>query len=101
MKQWLGKADEAVNYWKKCLELDPAYSFAYQQIGMVAAGRGEQAQALEMYRRALELDPAASEARSGLANTLIDLGKLDEAIEIPKRHVVAEQGRYAGYVCLL
>jgi len=65
MKQWLGKADEAVNYWKKCLELDPAYSFAYQQIGTVAAGRGEQAQALEMYRLAVELDPAASDARSG------------------------------------
>ncbi len=100
IKQWLGKADEAVNYWKKCLELDPAYSFAYQQIGTVAAGRGEQAQALEMYKRALELDPAASEARSGLANTLIDLGKLDEAIEILKRHVVAEPGRYEGYVLL-
>jgi tetratricopeptide (TPR) repeat protein len=77
-----GKSEEAVRYWRRCLELNPGYGQAHFWIGSVARDRGDHQQAAESFRKARELDPGAPQLSVHLAQALMNQGKMDEAIEV-------------------
>ncbi len=96
----LGETEQATAAWKKCLELDPKYAYAYHGLGSAAAKRGELEEAARWYRRALEANPSLPDTQIELARTLIDLNKLQEAIELLEKNVAIDPRPYRGRVLL-
>ncbi len=81
MQAWLGNTSEAVESWKKCLELAPDYAHAYFGMGTVAARLEDVDEAVVHFRRALAIDPSSFPARTALAEALIRAGRAEEAVE--------------------
>jgi len=81
--QGLGRTDDAVRCWERCIELDPELgSSLHAAIGSAAFEEGEFDVAAEHYRMAMNLDPGSSTHPVHLAEALIDRGKLEEAVEV-------------------
>ncbi len=81
-QDWLGKSAEAVETWRQCLKLNPAYTHAYVGMAAVAAKKGDHEKAAELARQAVATNPASFRAREILAEALINLRKADEAVEV-------------------
>ncbi len=72
-----GLGEEAVELYRKSLELDPASASAHYNLGAYELRRGSYAAAERHFRAALELKPSAA-AERGLAEALTKLGRPDE-----------------------
>jgi tetratricopeptide (TPR) repeat protein len=77
-----GDADQAVAWWRTCLELDPDFKTAHQFIATAALERGDNAQAEIHFRKAIAAEPESSVMPIQLGEVLMNLGKLDEAISV-------------------
>ncbi|HQR53882.1 MAG TPA: tetratricopeptide repeat protein [Burkholderiales bacterium] len=73
----LDKAQQSVD---TALTLDPGLSDAWVAAGMIAGGRGQDADAERLLRRAVELDPNNSRALLSLAQQLGIASRFDEAV---------------------
>ena len=73
-----GLPEEAVELYRKSLELDPACASAHYNLGAYELRRGEYAAAERHFRAALQAKPSAA-AHRGLAEALTNLGRPDEA----------------------
>ncbi|MEH6607838.1 MAG: tetratricopeptide repeat protein [Halioglobus sp.] len=69
---------EAVDMYRKSLELDPGSVTAHYNLAASLARSGEYAEAETQFRAALEIEPSA-QAHNGLAITLKQLGRVEEA----------------------
>jgi len=76
-----GKLDEALDAYRKALEIDPKFANAWYNMGIVFEEQGKLDEALDAYRKALEIDPKLANAWIGMGNTLNNQGKLDEALD--------------------
>jgi len=86
----LGKTDDAVRCWKRCIELDPALATSsHAAIGAVAFEKGELEEAAEHYRAAMKLEPESSTHPVHLAEALIYRGQYEEAVEILETNLKA------------
>jgi tetratricopeptide (TPR) repeat protein len=75
---------EAANdCFRSALELDPAESTAYYNLGVLAQDAGKESDAITLYHRALELDPQLAEAHYNLATLFDQSGDSRSAI----RHI--------------
>lgn len=80
----LNRYDEAIEAYRRALELDPACPWPYHNLAFVYAEQGLYDQAIPLYRRAIEqqpLDRSRAVSWDGLANVFTILGRFDEAIE--------------------
>jgi len=59
--QWAGKYDDAIQAFKRTIEMDPNMGRAYAGIGTILGNRGDQLQALQYYKLALEKIDSMSE----------------------------------------
>ncbi len=59
--------DGAISFYQKAIELDPGYTPAYNDLGVMYEAKGLIDQAEELYLRALELDPEYLSTYSNLA----------------------------------
>ena len=98
LMDWLGKSEEAVKCWEKCLELDPDYGYAYLGCGTAAAAKGDNAKAADLFRKALELDPASFAAGSGLAEALRSSGREEEAVAILEEWMRKDPRSYGFFI---
>lgn len=75
-----GRMDLARAEWERIIVIDPAFSQAYNHLGILAYLNGEQEKALRYYLRAVETGPQNAEAQYNLALTYEALGRRTEAI---------------------
>ena len=71
---------EALEAYRKALEMDPGLAAACTNLGNLLYGRGERESALHYYQQACALDPEQPEAVYNLANVLEEEGDLEMAI---------------------
>lgn len=80
---WLdnkGRSDEALENYRKSIEINPNYDEAQNNIGYVLAKKGKPEESIPYYFASLRLNPNRAEVHNNLGNAYADLGKLDEAI---------------------
>ena len=67
--------------WHHALAVDPNSSFAYNNLGLLLADRGETQEAVKYFRSAMGFDPNFAEAHNNLGNVLVAQGLLDQGVE--------------------
>ena len=78
----LGHSDEALNEYKKCMEMRPENPIAVFNYGLAFRKQGNLAEAKRNYCRALELDPTFQTAALELAILHATTGKISEAAHL-------------------
>jgi tetratricopeptide (TPR) repeat protein len=78
----LGRVDEAVQEWEKCVSLTPTKSMAFRNLGLFAGAKGDLAKAESLYRKAAAARPSDQTLFRDLAELLIAAGKRPEAIRV-------------------
>jgi len=66
-----GKADAALQSYRKALRVDPNYAEAYNNIGLVFESQNNYEQAVQYYNRALEIDPELHQAHINLGDVYL------------------------------
>ena len=67
-----GKIDEAMENYRKALEINPLYEDAQNNLGYALAGRKQYAEAISRYQAALQIRPNHVEVHNNLGNALAD-----------------------------
>lgn len=84
--------DEAVDYFRKAIKLEPDYYSAYNSLGVALDMIGEKAEALECFRKAHQLQPENAVILGNLVSQIIDNDESSEEIiqliEKAKKNVV-------------
>jgi Tfp pilus assembly protein PilF len=75
-----GNVDEAIDNYRKALEIKPDYAEAHDKLGLALAERGQIDEAIAHFRKALEIKPDFTEAHNDLGLALIKCGRVEEAI---------------------
>ena len=76
-----GTQAEAIDSYKKCVDLDPTHAAAYINLGTLFYNRHDYVQAEHFYRKAIEVDPRYALAYFDLGNVLDETGRLPDAIQ--------------------
>jgi len=66
-QQKMGKWQEALSFYQKAIELDPAYAAAYNDLGVVFETMGSPERAEESYQTAVAINPRYADAYTNLA----------------------------------
>ncbi len=72
--------DEAIDAYRKSLEIEPRFEDAHNNLGYALAKFGKHEEAIAHYLVALKIKPELVEAHNNLGNSLAEIGKVDEAI---------------------
>lgn len=75
-----GTQTEAIDSYKKCVDLDPSHAAAYINLGTLFYNRHDYVQAESYYRKAIDVDPRYALAYFDLGNVLDETGRLPDAI---------------------
>ncbi|NQE36836.1 tetratricopeptide repeat protein [Microcoleus asticus] len=75
-----GKLEEAITAYRKAIEIDPNFAWAYNYLGLILQNQGKLEEAITAYRKAIEIDPNYTNAYNNLGLILQNQGKLEEAI---------------------
>ncbi len=75
-----GRTTEAIDHYRRALELDPDLSDAHYNLAGALIDTGGFDTGVHHYREAIRLDPTSARAYIRLGNALAGAGKLDEAI---------------------
>lgn len=75
----LGLLDQAMQAFKKAIELDPKYPPVYLNAGVALTKKGNKAEAAKAYKKALSLDPTIAEAYNNYGLLMKDAGDLKQA----------------------
>jgi type IV pilus assembly protein PilF len=74
-----GRADLAIEQFKKAISLDAKYYHAYKGLGIAYVQMKNFKEAEKAQRKCLEINPDFADARNDLGGTLISMGRRDEA----------------------
>ncbi len=77
---YLDKLDEAIEKFKKAIEIDATFALPYANIGLVYMNMGEYEKAEQFFLEALEREPENPETHYNIAVTNYRLGKKNEAL---------------------
>jgi len=77
----LGKYIEAIEIFRKVIEIKPDFADAHANLGVTLKSMGRLEEAKESYKKAIEIEPKNAGRYYNLAITLSDLGMHEEAIE--------------------
>ncbi len=75
-----GRIEEAMQNYRKSLEINPAYEDALNNMGYALAGLKRYPEALPYYEAALRVRRDQVEVHNNYGNALSELGRIDEAI---------------------
>jgi eukaryotic-like serine/threonine-protein kinase len=76
----LGRLDDAVASYRKAIEVDPNYIYAYGNLGTLLSNMGRNDEAIAYCRKAVEINPKSSAVYILLSRALTNIGQIDEAI---------------------
>lgn len=79
--QKIQKIDEAVLAYKKAIELNPKFSWAYHELGESLMKKGLIDEAILAYQETIKINPKSSWSYYNLAEIFKKLDRFDEAIE--------------------
>ena len=82
-----GKLEEAAEYYRRAIALNPRYAEACNNLGFVLQAQGNLDEAVALYRKAVEFDPNLMRAHQNLGFALMSLGQSDAAEESLRRVV--------------
>ncbi len=91
-----GRVQEAVQPFKRAVELNPGMAPAQFNLGFALEKLGRMDEALEAYRRTLACDPRLPDAHNNLGNVLQKLKRHEEALAAYKQ-AIALRPQNAGY----
>lgn len=80
----LGRYDDAINYYKKILEIDPQRADVMNNIG-VSYAPNDVTTAITWYKKALELRPNEVQTLTNMSKCLQQIDKYDEALEYSRK----------------
>jgi tetratricopeptide (TPR) repeat protein len=75
-----GEVAEAIENYRKSLEIKPDYEDALNNLGYAYAGQKKYPEAIAEYEKALQIRSNHPEVHNNLGNALGDMGRVDEAI---------------------
>ena len=75
-----GNLDEAIDCFRRAIELDPKNATAHSNLGVVLQDQGQLDEAIACLQKAIELNPGWAPTYSNLGGALKQQGRLDEAI---------------------
>ena len=75
-----GEADQAIDHYRRAVDLRPDYAEAHYNLGRLLAEKGQVDDAIAHYERAVAINPADAEAQNNLGVTLFGIGRADDAI---------------------
>jgi len=76
-----GKLEEAIEHYRRSLQINARAPDALNNLGELLAQRGELEEAIQHYRQALQINPAYTKAHNNLGAVLAQRGELEEAIQ--------------------
>ncbi len=76
-----GKMDQAMEYYRNALAINPKYEDALNNMGYALAAQKNYVEAIGYYEAALRVRPDQVEVHNNLGNALADSGRLDEAMK--------------------
>ena len=96
-----GNTAEGVQWWERCLKVNPRRPDVYDGLAQVAQAKGQYAKALDLWGKVLHINPRLPGIRNKLAGVLIDSGKMDEAIAVLKKELeISPEERSQAYFLL-
>ena len=75
-----GQANEAIDHFRKALDIKPDNAEVHNNLGMVLADCGQFDEAVSHYQEALDLKPDNAEVHNNLGNVLARRGQFDAAL---------------------
>jgi serine/threonine protein kinase/Flp pilus assembly protein TadD len=81
LSHFLGRLDEAIDFYRRALDQDPLSAVGYSQLGHALRVAGRDSEAEAAFRKALEIAPQRITAHMVLGLILSAQGRLDEAID--------------------
>ena len=82
-----GHTSDAVQWWERCLKINPRRPDVYDGLAQVAEAKGQHAKAIELWGKVLQINSMLPGIRNKLAGVLIDSGKMDQAIIVLKQEL--------------
>ena len=82
-----GKTDVAQELYNKVLEINPNYTTAHNNLGVIYKDLGKIQKAKECYEKAIKLKPNYADAHNNLGLIYKDLGKIQKAKECYKKAI--------------
>ena len=95
-----GQFDEAITCYRKVIELDPGFLYAYNNLAIALKEKGRLDEAIAWCRRAIELDPTFAQAQYNLANAMQDRGQLEEAAALYRKTIQYDPSHVGAYTNL-
>jgi Flp pilus assembly protein TadD len=89
-----GRVDEALDYYRSAVELEPESAEAHSVYGLMLLQLGRATEAEEPLRKAVAIAPAHPALRMNLAQWLTQQGSLDEAVRVVESIVADEPNRH-------
>lgn len=86
-QQDMGNLDAAMSFYQKAIELDPSYSVAYNDLGIIYEAKGMADRAEDSYQKAVTVDPIYLSSYSNLAALYEAKGDLNKAASYWKKRV--------------
>jgi Tfp pilus assembly protein PilF/tRNA A-37 threonylcarbamoyl transferase component Bud32 len=83
--------------YERALEMDPSYTGALHNLGVVCSWLGDYDAAVDAYRRVLALEPRNGETMNALGASLMEQGCTDEGREAFEAAVRLEPGSTSGW----
>ena len=75
-----GRWDEAADYFRKSLEIDPNFAPAHNNLGLALKGQGKWSEAFQQFQEAIRFGPELAPPHYNLGELRAYQGGLDEAI---------------------
>lgn len=92
-----GRVDEAIDKYRRCVELAPWYYVAHTNLGRLLLRKGLHDEAAVEFGRALEIEPRHINSMAGLGEALLQLDRADRAEEVLRRATVVDPGSVAAW----
>ena len=87
-----GRLDEAIHWYRKLLEIQPATSAALSNLGAALQDQGKLDEAIASYQKAISIKPDHAKAHSNLGNALKGQKRFDEAVASYQKAISIEPG---------
>jgi tetratricopeptide (TPR) repeat protein len=92
-----GRTQEAMDLYRKAIQLDPSYSDAHYNFAILLAAHNRIEDAIEQYQQAVALSPLRAEAHNNLANLLARTGNFAAAVRHYARVLELRPGSPEAY----
>jgi len=93
----MGKREEAIEAFKKAIEVDPRRSNAYSNLAVIYGEMGRQEEAVGLFEKAVSLDPRDAKLWSNLGAAYSESGKYDDAIRASKKAIEIDPNLAGSY----